>query len=289
MTKYLSDFENCGFKAADIFTFLKKHGIEIDLPVGNAEGELTMQEQIPGWKKIMSLQAHLSYKEAAAAFAGIDLIGPGWLSDEAGAELSRWENVLRSAIRSGELLADEVDWDRDGRVGRSAVDWRISPADLAAWCVKKGVPYPLPIAESLPQTDAGLRSAYAQSESERAQLKSRIAEFESVRDVNSNLQGEINFLRGELREIQDKFAILVTDRDKLKEDLLLGKAKSTMLKIVGGVVAANYKIDIHRERLEGIGAVVRDLQTVGAAVTEKTLRAVIREAAPLVEKRTKRE
>lgn len=136
----------------------------------------------------------------------------------------------------------------------------------------------------MPATDAGLREALTNCEQERAQWKAKAEALEAAGDQRTNLQGEINRLRGELRESVDALAVLSAERDALKDDALAGKAKTTALKIIGGLVAANYKTDIHADRLDGIGAIVKDLETVGAGVTEKTLRELVKEAANLIDR-----
>lgn len=57
-----------------------------------------------------------------------------------------------------------------------------------------------------------------------------------------------------------------------------------MLRVIGGMAMAGWKIDIHAARLDRIGEMVRDLQTAGAAVSEKTLRTLLKEASDIIGK-----
>lgn len=257
--------------------FLAKHGINIGdatVPKAPAAGD-----SFPDWKRIMALLPKLTDTEAASAFVGLDLAGPGWLSDDDQAELSRWQSVIRRAIRAEELAADETDFEHDG----TPKEWSILPTDLAAWCLAKNLAYPLPGGVELPATDAGLRSALTSCEQERAQWKVRAGALEAAGDQRAILQSEIDRLRGELRTKTDEVAALVRDRDALKAESLSGKGRSTVLKIIGGLAKEAYRMDIHAERLEGIGDMIKDLEKAGAGITEKTLRDWIKESATIIE------
>lgn len=275
--KSLSDFLSCGFEEAEIISFLAKHGIEI----GDASGALAPDtgNTFPDWKKIMALLPKLTDTEAASAFVGLDLAGPGWPSDNDQAELSRWQSVIRRAIRAGELAADETDFEHDG----TPKEWSILPTDLAAWCLAKNLAYPLPGGAELPATDAGLRSALTSCEQERAQWKARAGALEAAGDQRASLQSEIDRLRVELRAKTDDVAALVQECDVLRADSLSGKGRSTALKIIGGLAREVYRMDIHADRLERIGEMVKDLEKAGAGITEKTLRDWIKESATIIE------
>jgi hypothetical protein len=275
--KSLSDFHSCGFEEAEIITFLAKHGINIgDATVSSSP---STGDSFPDWKQIMALLPKLTDTEAASAFVGLDLAGSGYLSDDDQAELSRWQSVIRRAIRAGELAADESDFEHDG----TPKEWSIVPTDLAAWCLAKNLAYPLPGGVDLPATDAGLRSALTSCEQERAQWKAKAGALEAAGDQRAGLQSEIDRLRGELRAKTDEIAALVRDRDALKADSLSGKGRSTALKIIGGLAMKGYGMPIHAERLEGISDLVKDLEKAGAGVTEKTLRDWIKESATIIE------
>jgi hypothetical protein len=275
--KFLSDFHSCGFEEAEIITFLAKHGISIgDAPVSPAP---VAGDSSPDWKRIMAVLPKLTDTEAASAFVGLDLAGPGWLSDDDQAELSRWQSVIRRAILAGDLAAYESDFERDG----TPKEWSIFPADLAAWCAAKGLAYPLPGGVDLPATDAGLRNALTSCDQERAQWKAKVGALEATGDQRASLQAEVDRLRGELRAKTDEVAVLTRDRDALKTVTLSGKGRSTALKIIGGLAMKGYGMTIHADRLEGIADMVKDLEKVGAGVTEKTLREWIKEASNVID------
>ena len=271
--KYLSDFERCGFDETEIVAFLDKRGIKVE-GLRETSERLSADGPFPEWKHIMALLPHLTESEAASAFAGIDMTAPGrWLSDEEQAEFSRWKNVIERAARAVELVAIPV----------GDAEWVIEFDDLAAWCTKKGWPYPLPGRTALPATDAGLRDALSICETERARWKAKANSMEAAGNQHTSLVAEIDRLRGELRDNTDELAALTSERDALKVDTLSGKAKTTALRIIGGLAMKGYGMDIHADRLERIGEIVKDLQMSGADVTEKTLRMWIKEAAKVIE------
>jgi hypothetical protein len=71
-----------------------------------------------------------------------------------------------------------------------------------------------------------------------------------------------------------------------RTETLEGSERTSVLKIIGGLAMGGYGINIHAERIGGIGELVKDLQRVGAPVTEKTLRQYLKEAAGIIEPRT---
>jgi hypothetical protein len=282
--KYLSDFEHVGFMASEIIPFLANYGINIsNVPAPSMSESLNLKaETTPEWKQTMSLMPFLTHIEAAYALADFDIDTPCYLSDEAKAFLARKETLIVRAIVSGELAATETDYKEDDYT-RTTIAWDIARNDLMAWCAIKGIPYPLPISVAMPQTDTGLREALATSESERATLRARVAELEAQGDHQVVLQAEVSKLRSEIKDKADKLATISLERDKLKADSLAGKARTTALKVIGGL-ATSWITDIHSERLDGIGDIEKALQSVGAAVDPKTLRTLVKEGAGLIEK-----
>lgn len=274
-----SDFQTHGFDEAEIVAFLARHGI--DIGNGSTPSRENGVTVMPDWKHVMGLLPSLTDREAASAFAGIDLGSPGNLSDDEAAELSRWQDVLRRAIKAGELSAQEAVSPRL----TSEKEWTIRPSDLAAWCNSKGRQYPLQTQIALPATDAEMRNALLESEQERTRWKARAEELEASADERISLSAEISRLRKELRGRDDEVAKMRRELESLRADTLAGKTRATALKIIGGLAMEAYRMDIHGERLDQIGEMLRDLEKAGASITEKTLRSWIRQAADVIEPR----
>jgi len=282
MATYPSDVLDCvGFLRSEVWPLLENGGIQVPAVLPTRKPACP---DWPDWKQVMSLLPTLTDREAASAFAGVDLRAPGWLSDDEGVEVSRWNSVLLRAISADELTAKATDFDKDG----APSEWSIAPVDLASWCLANGLAYPLPSRVSLPTTDAGLREALASCDRERAQWKAKAESLAAVGSQCASLQAEIERLRGDLRKGSDESAALTRELDQLKADTLAGKSRTTALKIIGGLAMRGYGLDIHAARLNGIGDLVKDLQTAGADVTDKTLLKFLKDAASVIETKNQR-
>ena len=274
--------DRVGFLRSEVWPLLEKGGIQA--PAVLPTRQPTCPDW-PDWKRVMSLLPTLTDSEAASAFAGVDLGASGYRSDDEHAEVWRWKSVLLRAIMAGELTAKATDFDKDG----SPSEWSITPVDLVSWCLANGLAYPLPSRVFLPTTDAGLREALASCDRERAQWKAKAESMATVGDQCATLHAEIERLRGELRTKTDEQTALAVELDKMKSDALDGKSRITALKIIGGLAMQGYSLDIHAARMNGISGLVEDLQQVaGAGVTEKTLRAYLKEAAIVIEPKNKK-
>ncbi len=275
--KYPSDMLDCvGFLRSEVWPLLEKGGIQVPAVLPAREPACP---DWPDWKQVMSLLPTLTNSEAASAFAGVDLEASGYRSDDEYVEVSRWKSVLQRAIVADELTAEATDFDNNGM----PTEWCIVPADMVSWCHANGLAYPLPSRVSLPTTDAGLREALASCDRERAQWKSKAESMSVIGGQCESLQIEIERLRGDLRTKTDEQETLTVELNQMKSDALTGKSRTTALKIIGGLAMQGYGLNIHATRLERISDLVRDLQTAGAAVTEKTLRGLLKDAANVIE------
>ncbi|MCK2097567.1 hypothetical protein [Thauera aromatica] len=271
--------DRIGFLRSDILPLLAEAGVH----VGDAGIVQQQHEDCPDWKLRLAVADYLTDQEVAAAIAGIDLSAPGWLSDQEQAELSAWADIVQRACASGSLKAEGADWNGDG----TPRAWGVRLPDLAAWCASKSppIPYPLPGDPGMgrPATDAGLREALAASEKERAEWKAKAEALIAGQQSCAILQAEIDRLRGELKARADEVAALTAERGALRADALAGKARTTALKIIGGLAMTGHGMTIHADRLEGISEMVRDLQRAGAEITDKTLREWIKGAAAVID------
>lgn len=282
MTSHSDDILDCmGFRRADVLPLLAAAGVCVDGAL-LAPTPAPVRKDWPDWKLRLAVADYLTDTEVSAALAGVDLSTPGWLSDDEQAELSSWEKIVTRACDSGSMKA--VCADIDGGGNPSA--WTVLLPNLAAWCASRNppIPYPLPgdPAATMPTTDAGLRDALAASQKERAEWKAKAEALDRERKQCTKLQEEIDRLQGDLKAQADEVAALTVERDELRADALAGKSRTTALKIIGGMAASGYGMNIYAARLDGIGDMVKDLQRVGADTTEKTLREWIKESATVI-------
>jgi hypothetical protein len=103
------------------------------------------------------------------------------------------------------------------------------------------------------------------------------AELEKAKTRATDAIRELDAMRGE----RDSLRAMV-DRKSSDKTEPTGKDRNTMLRLIGGLAMAGWKMPIH-ERLNGIAEVVSDLSAVGVSVSEDTLRERLREAAQLIE------
>lgn len=97
---------------------------------------------------------------------------------------------------------------------------------------------------------------------------------------------EIVFLREEIDRFEREHMQNPPEKnDKQKSnDSLDGKARTTALKLIGGLVMDAYGMDIHANRLTGVSDLVSNLAGKGIALTEETVSNWIKEAAQVIEK-----
>lgn len=269
-----------GFNQDALSGFLAKHGISFVVDVQEPDRSVSW----PHWKYVMSLLPDFSDDEVIAILADVDPTFSRCLGDDESTALSRWGIVVGRAIKSEQLHAVGVEQDADG----AFTSWTIKPEDLATWCAMRGLPYPLPGGMSMPTTDVGLRESLVACEREAAGWKAKALALQVTIDRHSDSESEIASLRNQLRDQTEKVGELIRERDELKTDVLAGKSRSKTMTIIGGLAMAGYGMDIHAARLNKIGEISKDFLDLGIAVSEKTLRTHIQEAATLIDRKKSR-
>lgn len=208
-------------------------------------------------------------------------------------EMERWEwdywprevgSMRRAIIDAG----PELELDMDGWGGEPQGHHKVSHKSIAAWCVANRVVWPLDIVkpavpitgiqagESLADALRRLADAEAQAANLRHQLEEVTAEREGLQ---AQLRQQVTALETALKDAAKAKA----DAEKMRADLLQGKAKSTALKLIGGMAMDGYRVAIHQPRLTNMSDIMSGLQGIdGAAVGEDTLRSILKEAAQLI-------
>lgn len=175
MTFRSSEYDQLGFKADEIYPFLEQHGVTLPRQdgVGAPAHEQPARPEFPDWKRVMIALPYLSLSEAAHAFAGVDPHAAGYQSNDEEAEIHRWRTVISRAL----YATDSTDRLEAESEGGDTPDWYIKPANLAAWCARKGLEYPLPGATVLPSTNSELLESLER-------LRQRLHVVETERDRN---------------------------------------------------------------------------------------------------------
>jgi hypothetical protein len=105
-----------------------------------------------------------------------------------------------------------------------------------------------------------------------------------------NLRDGLYRLAGERLPDDAMFVIPVSALREFEDSLAAGgeggaekplgpRERETLLKVIGGLVAARYKTSIHADRIAGISKIVDDLASAGVDVSEKTLSEKLKSAS----------
>lgn len=165
-----------------------------------------------------------------------------------GGKVGEWWNALAEAADGGAIQSNTWGADRD--------EQPLNHADIRAWCAASGIKWPVPLPpDAMPATDAGLRAELESAQQQLQEARARIAELEAQQAAPPPDSEEV-----------------------------AGKTRSVMLRVIGGLAIAGWKIDIHAARLTGLAEIVRDLESAGAAVNEKTLREWLKAATEVIDK-----
>lgn len=135
MTYSLDDYDCFGFRPAEIVGLLKSHNIPIDLGT-TMDGSAAPSRPVPEWKRIMSLEPSLPLSDWIFALIDVDPYNCGF-HDDFEAEFQRYEDLLLRAILRRDLPASEC------TTKNNVKTWQIAARAFQAWCVAKGIDYPL--------------------------------------------------------------------------------------------------------------------------------------------------
>lgn len=261
-----SRFENHGFDRAAFIALLG----------ASEDTALTPAHPASNWDLGLYYRQWFSFGEAACIIEGIDPSAwDQWPWNEVPPHVS---NMLKAIVDG----ADELDVETDGCSEVRSYD-RVSHQSIAAWCSKRGIDWPLrqapkvlPIAGATDAASLAQRLAEAELKAER--LAQELATITAERD---KLSHELQGLTDQLVSAKKEAAKSKSDLQEAEADLLRGKARGTMLRLVGGM-AALCGVTIHGERIDGLKYITEHLDKVGASVGDDTTRKILREAAQLI-------
>ena len=90
-----------------------------------------------------------------------------------------------------------------------------------------------------------------------------------------------NWAKSKSWQLPDRFPHIAED---IKISDLDGKAKTTALRLIGGLAIGGYGMDIHAKRLDKLDDIVRDFEKNGISITSETMSKWIKEAAQIIDK-----
>lgn len=273
-----SDYDRLGFKVDEMFSFLARHGVELARPegAGSRAVERAAEMFVADWFKPFIGRNQVSLRWAAAILAGVDVDASGFISDEEGAELSKWQDALIDAVEHHEIAA--------GSWGADRGEQMLAHGDIRAWCASRGHVWPIPEPNPQPTTDKEWLERLRVSDADRASLERRLAQALVVTDDRTKLREQVSALTDERSNLSMSLASANARIQELERDQLQGKSRTMALKLIGGLAMTGHGIDIHADRFEGIGEIVSDLSEKGITVSEQTLRDRFKEAADLIDR-----
>lgn len=267
-----SDYHTYGFKTAEIAVFLAKHGIHI----ARDDSSVTYCEPTPDWA--IKYQGLKSFKLSAAAeiMAGADPSYSGCLSDDGQAEFFVSMQLLEQAIEDGVLRTGK---DINGNI-------TVFDSEIRNLCKSIGRVWCIPMLGLVQSeaTDADLLNSLQEVQREKAELTQRLAVLQGQHDEREVLKQKASALAKAVVRLEGEKAAFQVELKGLRADALIGKNKSTLLTLVGGLAMAGCGVDIHSSRIKGINQMLNDLATMGVSINDDTLRLHLKAAAELIPK-----
>lgn len=199
MTVFRSEFDDYGFKPAEMRKFLQDHGIN-GISDSNPRTEPAI-EKIPHWIEALTFAPYITRDEAAFVLAGLDPYSSSNISDDDHDQIRRWNTALIRSIHHGTLKAVAGDDERGNETHH------ITLQELNAWCTRSGKPAPLPtVAPPETSLSDALTRAEAERDEARVQLKDAIDWWEGTgRDAEvqaAKQAAELADLRVKLQEAE---------------------------------------------------------------------------------------
>jgi hypothetical protein len=120
-----------------------------------------------------------------------------------------------------------------------------------------------------------------QQEKSRLQLENQ--ELQELKYKLHTLEGTVNELNSELEKKNSELVSIGIKYTANQKDIADGKSRSTLLKVIAGLALCGRKIDVRTERLKGLSDLVRDFETFGVKVDQKTLSAYLKESSEYID------
>lgn len=236
-------------------------------------------ESPPEWMRPYIGRNRISLGDAAALLARVDLSAPGALSNDNVGRIDSWRDALIDAIDSREI--DASTWSTHEARDREQM---LSHVDICTWYAKRGRKWPIPDPNPQPATNAEMAERLRVAEADRARLMRDTADLTVLANDRARLREQVDALNTKNSELSALLDAANAKAQELSGDQAAGKSRSAMLQVIGGLVLANTIMDIHAARLDGLGKLRGDLQTVGVSIGEDALRGYLKDAATLIEK-----
>lgn len=255
------DFDNLGFDRAAFMALLNDGNTSSPTPTATK------------WERGLYFRQWFQLYEVACIIEGFH--PREWDIWRNGDEPADVMEMLKAIIDA----SDELEVDTDG-CGQVQSYHRVSHQSIADWCLKHGLGWPLRQAPAVQQVSgtadaANLAQRLAEAELKAEQLAQELVIITAERDkLRHERQGLTEELVSAKKEATQSKAAL----QKAEADLLQGKGRTTMLKLVAGM-ASICGVGIHGERIDGLKFITDGLDKAGVSVGDDTTRKILKEAA----------
>jgi hypothetical protein len=118
---------------------------------------------------------------------------------------------------------------------------------------------------------------------ENSRLKQELESNKLLINKIDDLRKKTANIIADLEESTEALANITAERDRLQEDVDLGKTKKKYLEILGTLAIKGYRIDIHAKRIEGISKILNDMNLLGLSSNPKTVSLWLKMAAEVID------
>lgn len=261
-----------GFKTDQVAVFLSQYGIHIDAD----DPGVNQPVKTPEWTfKYRGLKS-FTVDSAARIMAGADPSFSGFLTDDGQAECFVAMQLLEQAIDGGNLQTGK---DKSGKT-------TVFDSEIRTWCRSIGRVWCIPAIDPVPfsTTDGALLENWRELHREKAELEYQLKNMHGEKDDRDELRQRADALTKDVARLEGEKAALQVELKDFRADALVGKNKTTLLTLAGGLAIAGFGMDIYAPRLKGIEEMLSDLATNGVSMTAVTLRHQLKAAAELIPK-----
>lgn len=276
-----SKYFEYGFNYKEISDFLAEKSVSL-----GARHSPDPVTGYPEWAYELAPITSFTVNQTRVLLVGCNPFDDFYINDSQSKELAIAEHLLWDAIDNGKLISFK----------KTNGDDVLKQKDVRTWCESIGRAWCIPLLDKpivkssiVVQTVTGEGAVFERlqrSELDKVDLqtdKSRLtSELEQVQETIKLQNQQLADATEKLVSATNEKAEFQAEFNRLKADALEGKAKSTLLKLIGGMAMIGAEIDIHANRIAGIKQTVDDLALKGVEVDEDTLSKRLKEAAALI-------
>jgi hypothetical protein len=278
MMAYRFEYYKYGFDYDEIYAVLAKHKIFIDKHIAKP---LTEKGSYPEWAKELSPMKKFTIGQVAMIMQYIHPYETKYFSQEESVAYQIASDLINEAIISGDLIVIDSTKNSDF----------LSHNAVREWCISIGRDWPIPlfipnkantnIIDTSKDNNQLLDEVKVLSEKVII-LEAKNTELANLLQTHTETIKRNIDIVSRLTITEQQLSAVTLEKNKLKNDVLEGKTRSSILKVLGGFAIDAYGTDIHTSRIKGIAELVANLGSVGVVIDADTLSKYLKESAEYV-------